>query len=140
MASVKLLNAGLRTTMGDGGADFPAGHWFNAELRQRHRSPRAVGMPIGGGRGRNGGQLGQIVAHIERGVRLDKSNRGAYRTTDTGSFDDEIMLEPVDQPDTGRLLDNDKAEALTSGRDGRAFNLAQPRAIVRMGSASSFHA
>ena len=102
----------LRTPIRDGGGDFPAVGLLDAQLSQRQGRARAVGLPVTRWRGRKRLQRQQIMAHVECGVRADERDGLSDRDADTAAFDDDVVLEPAHQPDAGRVLQDDEAQAL----------------------------
>lgn len=131
----------LRTTVGDGGADFPAVRLRDAELRQGQGRARAVGVPVTRWRGWKRRQRCEIVAPVERGVRADDLDGLAHRNAYAAAFNDHTVFETTNQPHAGRLLNHDEAQALMCGRwRGRPFHFGGPCVIVCMRRMGSFHA
>ena len=129
----------LRATMRESGADFPVAGRCDAQLGQRQRRPRAVGMPATQWRGRKRRQGRESVTHVERVVSPDEIHRGAHGRTDAAAFDHDIMFEPPHQPDAWRFLNHDETQAMPGWRR-RSFGVQRRRAIVCMRQAGGLHA
>ena len=76
---------------------------------------------------------------VERSMRADKGNGLAHRDTDAAAFDDYIVLESTYQPDARRVLNDEQAKALMSGRRQDRSSIRRPRAIGYTRRASILH-
>lgn len=112
----------LRSTVGDGRADFPVVRRRDTQLRQRQRCPGAVSLPELWWRRRKRRQRHEIVPHVEGVVRLDETDRRAHGDTDAAALDDHVVLEPANQPYARRFMDDDEPQAMLDGR-GRPVDL-----------------
>lgn len=125
--------------MRDSGADFPVVRRRDAQLRQRQRRPRTIGLPVTRRRGRKRRQRQEIVTYVERAVSLDEIDGGADGRTDAAALDHHIMFEPTDQPDARRFLNDDQPQAPPDWR-ARSFDVGRRRVIVCMGPTGGLHA
>ena len=115
--------------MSDGGADFPVVRWRDAQLRQRERRPRAIGLPIHGWRRRKRRQRHEIMSYIECVVSLDEADGRAHGGADAAALDHDIMFEPMDQPCARRFMNDDEPQATPDWR-ARSFDVGRRRCVI----------
>ena len=126
--------------MGDGGADFPVVRRRDAQLRQRERRPRAIGLPVHWWRRRKRRQRYEGVSPVEGVVSLDKADGRAHGGADAAALGHDIMFEPMDQPGARRFVNDDEPQATPDWR-ARSFDVwRRGGEIVCMGPMGGLHA